>query len=608
MKNLKEFKYNILFILLFFFTCFLTINEVKADNLDLTFKANPGNRCVVAKSNSNNLKPNLNSLYIKDYYAIFTSVDGGKYYAGYLNMSGNCSLVQMNGTGINGLGSDITSDGSKYYTLAGNSKTIKAFSINRGQISIESSNITGNMTYTGLAYDSTNKRFIGYSNNNLYSISQLTNKPSLIGATFTSNGAGKKITQKAIDVSGNNIYVLKQEGTNGESYVLVYNLSTGAYKYAIIIPKTSNYAINGLKVIDDTMYLGATDGSKVVVLQQTGLNGYERQFINYGTKIIDVKLVAKKPVVIPEHGQFDFSNLYVNITHLNGTVEEIKLTSANTTVNGFNSSQLGKQIVSLSYQGYSFNLEIEVVGTVVNVQSISFNKAQTTLKTGGSEKVTVNINPKEASNKALTWSSNNPGVATISNDGVIKAISPGEATITATSVDGGKTATMKVTVIERKESDPNPNPNPVPETLPEGVEIANVELDVKKPIIIGKYNDFDYENLYIKITYTNNEVEEIKLTEENCEITGFDNERIGPQTVTVKYEEYEFDFIVTVNALERKPKEETEKKVEPEPEKAAIASSNKGLRSLIIFIAIISALLIGVLIFFIIKNSLLKSK
>jgi uncharacterized protein YjdB len=48
-----------------------------------------------------------------------------------------------------------------------------------------------------------------------------------------------------------------------------------------------------------------------------------------------------------------------------------------------------------------------------------------------------NVFPIDASNKKIAWSSSNTGVATVDENGKVKAIASGEATITATSTDGG---------------------------------------------------------------------------------------------------------------------------------------------------------------------------
>ncbi len=56
------------------------------------------------------------------------------------------------------------------------------------------------------------------------------------------------------------------------------------------------------------------------------------------------------------------------------------------------------------------------------------------------------VSPDDAANKAVVWSSSNPTVASVSSTGIVTANAVGTATITVTTVDGGRTATSLITV------------------------------------------------------------------------------------------------------------------------------------------------------------------
>ncbi len=60
------------------------------------------------------------------------------------------------------------------------------------------------------------------------------------------------------------------------------------------------------------------------------------------------------------------------------------------------------------------------------------------------------ILPNDATNKEVTWTSDNKSVAKVSSNGEITAIKPGIATITVTTTDQNKTAHCKVTVTSSK--------------------------------------------------------------------------------------------------------------------------------------------------------------
>lgn len=86
-------------------------------------------------------------------------------------------------------------------------------------------------------------------------------------------------------------------------------------------------------------------------------------------------------------------------------------------------------------------------GGVVKVSAISVDTEELTLIAGGATgKITATVLPADATNKAVTWISDNTDVAIVDTDGVVTPIGPGTATITVTTVDGGFAATCEVKV------------------------------------------------------------------------------------------------------------------------------------------------------------------
>ena len=90
---------------------------------------------------------------------------------------------------------------------------------------------------------------------------------------------------------------------------------------------------------------------------------------------------------------------------------------------------------------------ITVTNETIAVSSISLNKSSESLAVGNTTTLVATISPSNASNKNVTWSSSNPGVASInSSTGLITGLSAGTTTITVTTVDGNKTDTCLLTV------------------------------------------------------------------------------------------------------------------------------------------------------------------
>lgn len=80
------------------------------------------------------------------------------------------------------------------------------------------------------------------------------------------------------------------------------------------------------------------------------------------------------------------------------------------------------------------------------IANVSVSPETLNLTDIGSSQLTVTVLPEDAPNKTVTWSSSNTAVATVSETGLVMGKSAGNATITATTEDGHKTATCEVTV------------------------------------------------------------------------------------------------------------------------------------------------------------------
>ncbi|MBF7127628.1 Ig domain-containing protein [Pediococcus pentosaceus] len=116
----------------------------------------------------------------------------------------------------------------------------------------------------------------------------------------------------------------------------------------------------------------------------------------------------------------------------------------------------GKQVAKGDYQlaytdGANTSDKVDVpeftvlTGTVA-VTGVAINPATASIKVGETTKLTANVAPENATNKAVNYKSSNEAVATVAPDGTVTAVAVGTANITATTVDGGFTASCAVTV------------------------------------------------------------------------------------------------------------------------------------------------------------------
>lgn len=94
--------------------------------------------------------------------------------------------------------------------------------------------------------------------------------------------------------------------------------------------------------------------------------------------------------------------------------------------------------------GFSDTVKITVKQPV---ESVKLNKTLITLTVGRKSALTATVLPANASNQKVVWKSSNNDVATVSEDGIVTAVSPGYTVIKVVTSDGKKTASCQVKVV-----------------------------------------------------------------------------------------------------------------------------------------------------------------
>ena len=97
--------------------------------------------------------------------------------------------------------------------------------------------------------------------------------------------------------------------------------------------------------------------------------------------------------------------------------------------------------------GKSASCSVTVSKRVIPVESISISSNHNRLKKGETCKTDVTVLPENANDYSIRFSSSNPNVATVSEDGTITGVASGRANITVEA--GGKTTEMEITIFEK---------------------------------------------------------------------------------------------------------------------------------------------------------------
>ena len=107
---------------------------------------------------------------------------------------------------------------------------------------------------------------------------------------------------------------------------------------------------------------------------------------------------------------------------------------------------VGSASITASAGGKSASCSVKVSESTVSVTSVTLDKDRLDLTVGGTAKLTATVLPADASDKNVTWESSDTSVATVDNDGNVKALKGGTSTVTAKA--GGKSASALVDVMD----------------------------------------------------------------------------------------------------------------------------------------------------------------
>lgn len=107
----------------------------------------------------------------------------------------------------------------------------------------------------------------------------------------------------------------------------------------------------------------------------------------------------------------------------------------------------GEAIITVTTEDGNFTASVNITVNLVPVTSVSITQGDQTLEVGQTIQLTAVIEPENATNKNVTWSSSNESVATVSETGLVTAISEGTADIRVTTEDGNFTDTITVNVV-----------------------------------------------------------------------------------------------------------------------------------------------------------------
>ncbi len=237
----------------------------------------------------------------------------------------------------------------------------------------------------------------------------------LVATVSPSNATNKKVTYQSMD---ENVATVSKDG-------VITALSVGEAQILAITEEGNFTARCNLTVVEEVVVVKATS----ISLSDSSKNLYVGD------------TYALTATVLPENT----TNPEVTWKTSNTNVAAVNVTTGVVTAKAAGSATI--TATTKDGTNLSATCTIKVTKPTVYVTGVSLSKTSLEVATGRTATLTATVSPSNATDTSLTWSTSNSSVATV-NAGSVKGIAPGSAVITATTNDGGYTASCNVTVTE----------------------------------------------------------------------------------------------------------------------------------------------------------------
>ncbi len=227
---------------------------------------------------------------------------------------------------------------------------------------------------------------------------------------------------------------------------------------------------NSIATVDENGLVTAVEQGNVTIIVTTEDGGFtDSCIVTVVEPVTGVTVTPNSATVIKGNTE----QLIATITPLTATNQNVSWSSTDNSIatvdeNGLVTAvEQGNVTIIVTTEDGGFT-DSCIVTVVEPVTGIAVTPNNATVIKGNTEQLTATIAPLTATNKNLTWSSNNNNIAIVDENGLVTAVEQGNATIIVTTEDGGFTDSCIITVNNANGIDESDNeeivtlyPNPV---------------------------------------------------------------------------------------------------------------------------------------------------
>ena len=252
------------------------------------------------------------------------------------------------------------------------------------------------------------------------------------------------------------------EYAGGSSFTITSNVTLYAQwvRKEVTLPNGSySSSIEYVNPMPDDLYIKNSSDNDV------GLLEVQKDGLGYKTSYSEFDLPAGSSITLVNHSNATITKVLFEVYNFDNI--DVFVDGSTTAMHSGDGSNIGDHTVieleveastsvkikcnggskgTYSQSFYGFEVLMKVGTDVVHPSSITLNATSGNVYIGKTRPLTATVLPADADDRSVSWSSSNTSVTTVDSSGLVSGVAAGSATITATTTDGGLTASFVATV------------------------------------------------------------------------------------------------------------------------------------------------------------------